>query len=160
MSRSYEIPMPAVSITAVQDLWDIVPATNLPIKILGIILSQITRHGDAQEEMLGWSIHRGLATVGSGGTSATIARVDQSDAAASLTARLNDTTQAVVGGGSDVVLWRDQFNVRQGIYILKPPKMQWVCGAGETRLVISLDTAPSVSMSFRGTVTVQEGLDT
>lgn len=159
MSRIYYVPFSAVAITAPQDLFDLVPAADKPIKLVAMMWDQVTRHGDAQEEMLRWSIHRGLATVGSGGSSVTPSRGDPGDAAASFTARVNDTTQAVVGGGTDTILHRGTFNVRIPFVMIATPEMKWKCSATETRLVISLDTAPSTSMTYSGTAVVQEGID-
>src|SRR6188768_4107048 len=111
-SRMYSVSFDEVALTAQQDLFDIAPATNKPIYIHELILTQSTEVAEAQEEQLHIRFVRGLATVGSGGGSGTVVPLSSSDGATGATVRINDTTKAVVGGGTTDVLRSDSFQVR------------------------------------------------
>lgn len=82
------------------DLFNLAAADDKPIRLRGLILSQSSEIGDAQEENLRITIQRFPATVtnGSGGSSVTPQTLDSIDAAAGFTARCNDTTVATTNG--------------------------------------------------------------
>lgn len=82
------------------DLISIQPADDKPIKLRGMLLSQISEVGDAQEEGLRITVKRLPATftVGSGGSSVTPTPPDSADVACGATVRANDTTVATTSG--------------------------------------------------------------
>ena len=158
--RKYVVPFTAVAITAVQDLFDIAPATNKPCVVYGLTLDNVggtADAGDAQEECLRVEIIRGLATVGSGGSSVTPTKVDSSAvAAAGFTARVNDTTVAVVGGGTQENGPSLGWNVRVPLREFWPEEACMGCSAAETRIVVRLNLAPNDSINVSGTLYVCE----
>jgi hypothetical protein len=156
VGRIYYITFDEVAVTAQQDLFDVAPATNKPIYVHELKLSQSTEVGDAAEEQLHIRMVRGFATVGSGGGSATVARQLASDAAASFTARINDTTKAVVGGGVTDIVDTDSWNVRSGLPLIWTPETRIWVTAADTRIVVQLNTTPGDSVTMSGKLTVEE----
>jgi hypothetical protein len=154
MSRMYTISFTGVAVTAAQDLFALVPGANRPVRIAGIMLSQTTDYGDAQEEGLPLLLRRGQTTVGSGGSVGTAVRIDASDAAAGFTARVNDTTQA--SGGSPEVVFADSWNVRMPYLVMFPPEMRPTVDAAGNRMTLELAGAPADSITMRGTLWVEE----
>ena len=154
--RVYYVTFENVAVTVAQDFFDVAPAANKPCILHGCWISQNNRKQDAQEEFLRIKIIRGFATVGSGGSSFTAVKANSSDGGAGFTARINDTTPAVVGGGVTDVLWADAFNDRSGWVWLPTPEMRPTIENGDTRVVVTLVAAPSASMNFSGTLVVEE----
>lgn len=78
------------------DLLELLPADDKPIKLRGMVLSQISEVGDAASEGLRITVQRFPATVtsGSGGSAVTPVPVDSADAAAGVAAECNNTTVA------------------------------------------------------------------
>lgn len=156
LGRLYAVSFENVAVTAAQDLFDIAPATNKPCRLHACYISQSTEVGDAQEEMLRLKIIRGLATVGSGGGTFTPVPLNENDSAAGFTARINDTTVAVVGAGATEVLWAESFNERVGWQYLPTPEMRPFCSAAKTRIVVTMLTTPADSVTMNGTLIVEE----
>lgn len=155
MSRVYAVTFENVAVVAAQDLFMIAPADDKPVKLLGIMLSQSTETGDAQEEMLRLKVIRGHATVGSLGTVATPAAMSASDPASGATCRVNDTTIASVG--TPVDLLADTFNVRSGYQFWFTPETAPNCSeANGIRLVVRLMGAPLDSVTMGGTLYFEE----
>lgn len=147
MSRMYIVSFENTAITASQDLISIDPATDKPVVIHEIGISQSTETGDAAEEMLRVSIVRGNTTVGSGGTAfSTIPTLGASDDTAGFSARINDTTPASAGTAAN--LWVASFNVRVGIEkIWTPETRPESSGASFICLRLLANPADSVSTS-------------
>lgn len=156
MGRIYSTTFDNVAVTAVQDLFDIAPASNKPVTIHEIVITQSTEIGDAQEEMLRLRFVRGFATVGSGGTAPAMERHDKNDAATGAVVRVNDTTQAVVGAGTTEILRVETFNVRSGYQYLPTPETRIHVDSTDVRLVVQLQGAPVDSVSMSGTITFEE----
>lgn len=101
MSRIYTVVYQG-TITAAggdTDYLEVLPATNKPVKLRGMLLSQISEVGDAAEEGLRISVMRLPATVTSGnGSAVTPQTTDSADAAAGFTAECNGTTVATTSG--------------------------------------------------------------
>lgn len=108
MSRRYYVPYNGTLTTAGgdADLLEALPGDDLPIRLVGIILGQISEVGDAAEEGLRLSVIRMGATVtsGSGGSAVTPVPADGSDAAAGFTAECNNTTVATTSGTATTVM--------------------------------------------------------
>jgi hypothetical protein len=90
------------------DLLSLQPADDKPVRLRGVLLSQITEVGDTGEEGLRVTIRRMGATftVGSGGSAITAAAPvhDSADIAWGFTARCNDTTVATTSGTNQVLV--------------------------------------------------------
>lgn len=158
--RIYTVVFDNVAVTAAQDLFELNPAADKPIRIIGLVCGQTNRVGDANEDMLRWSIVRmtgGTLTSGSGGTAPTPTAVNPGDGAAGFTAEANNTTQASTTG-TTVTAHVDTFNTRVGLQYFPIPEMQ-ISGIDSSAtgiLVVRLLEAPSASTTFSATVWVEE----
>jgi hypothetical protein len=158
--RCYTVQFDNVAVTVAQDFFELNPAADKPIRILGLMVGQTNRVGDANEDMLRWSIVRmsgGTLTSGSGGTSPTPAAILAGDGAAGFTAEANNTTQASTTG-TTTTLHADTFNTRVGLQYAPIPEQQIgaVDSAGTGILVVRLLEAPSASTTFSAVVYVEE----
>jgi hypothetical protein len=95
--RCYSVIFENVAVTAAQDIFELSPADDKPIRILSWELTNVSDFGDAQEEVLRLEWIRGFTTSGSGGTAPTPRPANRSDAAAGFAAEVNNTTQATTG---------------------------------------------------------------
>lgn len=158
--RLYTVSFENVAITAAQDLFMIAPATNKPVLLYGLTIDNVggtADAGDAQEELLRVLIARGYATVGSGGSSFTPTPVHSvAGAAAGFTARTNDTTVAVVGGGTVVNVAALGWNVRVPLREFWPEEASVGCSATDTRIVVRLVSTVNDSIAVSGTLYVCE----
>lgn len=153
MPRAYAVTFNAVAITAAQDLFEISPADDKPVRILGMVLGQYTDFGDAQAEQLGLSIIRGYTASGSGGTAPTPSPLDGIDTAAGFAAEVNNTT--VANTGTAVTLFSDVWNVQAGYQVWFPEGVQPQASQANTTIVVRM-TAPADSITTNGTLFVQE----
>ncbi len=147
--RTYSIQFNNASVSAVQDLLSIYCGASMACELHGIVLGQIT---GVTVQNLRISVKRLPATVtaGSVGNSVTPQKLDRGDAAATATARANDTTQASTSGTA-AVIHSDVFNTVNGYQFFWPPEDRPSAGLSEA-LILSLDTAPSSAMTMSGTV--------
>ncbi len=119
MARMYSVIFSAVSVSAAQDLFEISPADDKPISIVGLELGQSSDAGDVNDELLQLSIIRGFTASGSGGSAPTPAPLEPNDTAAGFTAEVNNTSQA--NTGTTATLWTTCFNIRAGYLNWWPP---------------------------------------
>lgn len=154
MGRTYTVQFENVAVTAAQDFFEITPADDKPVKIVGLFLSQSSDVADAAEEMLRVSIIRGHATSGSGGSAPTPAVLDPVDTAAGFTAEVNNTTIASAGTG--VTLHSESFNIRTGYANWWPPEVCPRASQANTTIVVRLLAAPADSLSMSGTLYLEE----
>ncbi|HWP59542.1 MAG TPA: hypothetical protein VNL14_16740 [Candidatus Acidoferrales bacterium] len=156
MGRVYTIEFENISVTNANgdaDLFEIAPADDKPCKVLGLFFDQISDVGDAQEEMLRYRVIRGHTTSGNG-TPVTPAPLNPSDAAAGFTAKFYSATIASVG--SPVNLHSGSFNIRTGLGLILPPKMQWQVTQAQGLLVVRLMAGPADDLTMSGTMYVEE----
>lgn len=153
MPRSYSVSFSAVAVSAAQDLFEITPADDKPVEIVGIELTQTSDFGDAQDEQLQYTIIRGHTTSGSGGSAATPAPMEPNDTAAGFTAEVNNTTIASAGTG--VTLHTGGWNVRAGYINWFPEGNRPKANQGNTTLVVRM-TAPADAITMSGTLHVRE----
>lgn len=99
------------------DLLEIAPADDKPVKLRGILLSQISEVADAAEEGLRISIMRLPATVtsGSGGSTPTPTPMDSANTAAGAATETGNTTVATTSGTA-VTLCEIGWNIRNSPY--------------------------------------------
>lgn len=154
MGRMYTVQFSAVTVSAVQDFFEIVPASNKPVAVWGLFLAQYSDLGDAAEEIIRYQVIRGHATSGSAGATPTPVPLDEFDSAAGFTAETNNTTQASTG--TTVVLHTGAFNIRAGEQLWLPPEARWRCTAAQNRLVVRLSAAPADGLDMVGTLYVEE----
>lgn len=151
--RIYSVSFNGVSVSAVQDLLAVYAGLSMAFEVHSIQIGQVTQ---TAVEAVRISLNRLPATVtsGSGGTAPTPQKLANSDAAATITARVNDTTQATTNGTSATLL-ADTFNLVNGYQWIFPPDDRPVCGPSQA-IVLSLDSAPAASRTMSGTIIVEE----
>ncbi len=151
--RMYSVIFSAVAVSAAQDLFELTPADDKPVEIVGIELGQSSDSADAQDEQLQISIIRGFTASGSGGSSATPAPLSPADTAAGFAAEVNNTTVANTGTG--VTLHTGCWNVRAGYINWFPEGARPAAGQGNTTIVVR-QTAPADAVTMSGTLWVRE----
>jgi hypothetical protein len=159
MSRVYTVPFSA-TVTAAggdTDLWELTPADDKPIKLRGLLLSQISEVGDTAEEGLRISIIRLPATVTSGnGSAVTPPPCDSVDTAAGFAAETNGTTVATTSGTA-ATLVELGWNNRQSPYEWWAPDPAFAPKVKQPEaLVVRMQTTLADDMTFAGTIWVEE----
>lgn len=153
IGRVYAVTFSAVAVSAAQDLFEITPADDKPVEIVGIELGQSSDAGDAADELLQISIIRGHTTSGSGGSAPTPAPLNPNDTAAGFTAEVNNTT--VASTGTTTTLQTGCWNVRAGYINWFPEGMRPTASQGNTTIVVR-QTAPADAITMSGTLYVRE----
>jgi hypothetical protein len=134
------------------DFFELTAATDKPIEIVALKLANKSEVGDAQEEMVAYSIVRGNTTSGNG-TLTTPQPLDTNAGAASFTAETVASTPA--SAGAAVTLVADTFNIRAGLSEVFPEVMRPKT-AGTALLCVRLLTALVDDAVMSGTVWVRE----
>ena len=134
------------------DFFELDAAAEKPIEIVAIFLANKSEVGDAQEEMVAWSIVRGNTTTGNG-AAATPRPIDSSDGAASFVAETVSSTPA--SAGTAVNLHVDTFNIRTGLQLIFPPDMRPKT-QGADLMCVRLLTALADDATMSGTLYVRE----
>lgn len=153
MARRYAVTFEKVTVTAVQDLVQIIGAAGKIVRIIEVSVSDVdSTLPTAQMMALRCRFLPATVTNGSGGSSPTPRPFDPGDAAASLTAKANSTTPATTNATA-VVLREDGAHLYAGYsYPFPSPP---IIGPSES-FVFELITAPSTTWVMSGTVTVEE----
>ena len=153
MGRLYTVEFNNVAISAAQDLFSILATSNMAFAVHAIELGQKTLTAWEAREV---TIQRFPATVtqGSGGSSYTPAKLGPNDAAATLTAHVNDTTLATTSG-SAAILFARAWELLNGFFWMPPPESRPIVAPGQA-LIVRLGTAPSASMTGSGYCVVEE----
>jgi hypothetical protein len=154
MARVYSVEFENITVSGSQDFFEIAPGDDHPCVVLGMNIDQFSDMGDAQEEGLRYRIIRGYSTTGTGGSTVTPNPLDPSDAAASFTAKTNNTNGAA--SGTPKYLHSGAFNIRSGLYLIFPPEMTPVVNQGQGTLVVRLSGSPLDNLSMSGTLYVAE----
>ncbi|MBO3751524.1 hypothetical protein J5X84_36090 [Streptosporangiaceae bacterium NEAU-GS5] len=141
------------------DLWEILPADDLPVRILGIRLGQVSEVGDAAEESLQLRIIRMRATItsGSGGSAGAPEDVSKSNQAPSFSSETNNTTVATTSGDTETIEYIG-WNERNSPYEIWYPDEELQPKALQTEgLFVRMDSTPADDFTFVGTIWVKEG---
>ena len=151
----------AVSVSAAQDVFEIVAPADSCVLIHDIKLGQYTDFGDAAAEILSVQVIRGFTTSGSGGSAVTPSNLEPWSRAAAATVEANNTTVAQNGTGAVIVA--DAFNVAAGWSMrdalslpngdLQARSGIWLDAA--TRLVVRI-TAPADAITMNATLVFEE----
>ncbi len=155
--RMYTVEFSGGSILAADtdiDWFEITVATQKPIAVHGIAMSQTSDLGDALEEILQWQVVRGHTTSGSGGLTPTIHPTSNNDVAAGLTAEgLNDViASAGTAENGPIHGW----NVRIPLDFFWTPETRPVADNGSLLVVRQITTAPSDLTGVAGCLYVEE----
>lgn len=155
MSRLYTISFEAVTVSAAQDLFEVLVPADASMILHYAIITQRSDAKNAESEMLDFRIMRvtGSPTSGSGGSTPTPRPLSQGDAAAGITAEANNTTR--LSGGTIVTLHKEATNVMSGLYYIPAPEAMPEFSPS-TRLVIGLEVAPEDDLVMNGTLLVEE----
>lgn len=154
-ARIYTVIFSAVAVTTTVDFFEIRPADDKPVDILGLFIGQSSDFGDAQAELLPYTVVRGFTTTGSGGASPTPVPVGSSaGVAAGFTAKTCNTTLATTG--TTTTPHSDTFHVASGEKLWLPEGCEWGCSQADTSIVVRLGTAPADSLTMSGTLYVKE----
>lgn len=151
--RIYTVSFSNVTLSAVQDLIMVKAGASNPIALVSAELGQVTGTSVANQRIRLQMIPA-TVTTGSGGGAGTVSKWIASDAAASATARINDTTQAT-SSGTIIDLWDDTWNIVNGWLWVPPIPSRPPVAAVSAAFRISLDTAPS-SIVTNCTLTFEE----
>ncbi len=156
MGRLYSVPFSAVSVSAAQDVFEVLAASAKPFYLHEVGIAQSSDFGDAQAEGLSVLIKRatGSYTSGSSGSTVTPAKHNTNDAAAGPTAEVNNTTQASAGSGALTTVRAEAFNVQSGYQYLPPPEQRYFFLSAEA-VVVSI-TAPADAVTMSGTLVFEE----
>lgn len=151
--RIYTIGFQNVTISAVQDMIAVYAGSSKVFAVLQVNIGQVTATSIANQRVRLRYLPV-TVTTGSGGSAVTPRPYVSGDAAATVTARQNDTTQATTNGTA-VDLQDDSWNVINGYLWVPPvpsrPPVIGISGA----LIVSLDTAPA-SIVTNMSVVVEE----
>jgi hypothetical protein len=151
--RIYTVSVSNATLAAVQDMISITVGASKIIAILSVNIGQVTGTSVANQRI---RLRYLPVTVsaGSGGSAITPRPWVPGDAAATVTARQNDTVQATTNGTA-IDLWDDQWNIINGFIFVPPipsrPPIIGISGA----FILSLDTAPA-SLVTNYSVTFEE----
>lgn len=151
--RLYAVSFSAVAVSAAQDLIGLLATANMAFKVHYVELGQKTLTSWEAKEI---TLRRNpaTATVGSGGSAATPRPFNPGDAAATVTARTNDTTAQTTSGTQAILLARD-WEFLNGFFWMPAPEQRPIIKPSEG-FAINLGTAPSGSMTASGTVWIEE----
>jgi hypothetical protein len=136
------------------DLWELTPADDKPIEIVGLVLAITSELGDAADEWGAIQIIRGLATTGSGGGTPTPAPLGPIDTAAGFT--VEDRNSTIATAGTAVTLFADGVNVRAGYQIWFPDGCGPMASQANTLLVVRQSTTWADDVTASGTLFVRE----
>lgn len=158
MPRTYTCQLNAATLAANSgnptDLFELTPADDKPIRILGLVIGQTSDVGDTNSENLGIKISRGFTATGSGGNAAANGvPLDPNDATSGFTFESNNTT--VASSGTEAVLFSDVWNTQAGYQVWFPEGAQ-PQGSQANTLVTVRVTAPADAVTLSATVFVQE----
>jgi hypothetical protein len=135
------------------DFFELTPADDRPIVLIGLLLAVKSEVGDAQEEQISYGLVSDNATTGNG-TSATPRPTDSRDAAAGFTAETVASTPA--SAGTAVELMNDTFNVRSGLQLWLPDEYRIKIDQADVMLCVRLWTALADDATISGTAWVLE----
>lgn len=153
--KLYTVSFTAVAATAQVDFFEITAAATRILMVHAIELYQSTEVGDAAEEELTILVKRNTSgsTSGTGGASPTPAPIEANQGASGFTADTMNTTK--MSTGTPVTLAAYAWNIRGPFEKIYTPEMRWVVSPSE-RLAVELTTTPADSITFSGTLTVEE----
>lgn len=151
--RIYTMGFQNVTLSAVQDLFNVSAGASKIFAVLSVNIGQITATSVANCRIRLRYLPT-VVTAGSGGTAGTLKPFVSGDASVTITGRINDTTQAS-SSGTIVDIWDDQWNIINGFIWVPPvPSRPPVIGLSGA-FIVSLDTAPA-SIVANGSITVEE----
>ncbi len=153
MGRFYTVTIDAVAVSAAQDLFGLLATASMAFKVHELFLGQKTLT-TAEMRQITCKRMPATATVGSGGSAATPRKDLSGDAAATFTARINDTTPQTTGGTAEPVYADDWYYSNQNLIWI--PREKGPVIKPSDGFVVNLPTAPSGSMTVSGSLKIEE----
>lgn len=152
MPRTYFLAFNGVTISAAQDLFEVSPASNKPVKLISAV---VTVDSDETNQQLKCTVQRrtGSPTSGSGGSTPTAYKVASADASAGFSVEANNTTRA--SGGTQEVLHAEGWP-SQGGWAYKPIPEEQPVFIDTELLIIGFEVAPTAGIAMSGSLVVQE----
>ncbi len=152
MGRIYSVSFVDVSVSAAQDLFEILCAAD---KILTLHAVNISQRNSVTSEQLLISLRRvsGAPTSGSGGSTPSAVPLVPGDASSGATIEANNTTQLT--GGTNSIIWAEAFNALAGFSFVPPYEMRPKI-SGQTRFLVELEQAPAAALTMSGTIIFEE----
>lgn len=152
MPRRYRISTEGVSVSAAQDLIQVNGASGKMVKVLGVGVGASNQSPTNQQIALRCRYLPATVTNGSGGSTPTPRPIDPGDAAATLTARANSTTQATTSGTA-ILLHAAGANLLGGYDFMFPSPILVPSGAAFT---FELTGAPTGTVNLSSWAEVVE----
>lgn len=151
--RMYSAVFSGVTVSAAQDLFELLAPSTAAIVIHGVSITQDTSE---TSEQLPFTIKRIPATVtsGSGGGTATPRRMAPGDAASGATVEINNTTRASSSGTIEILRRRAE-NILNGVHWLFTPEERIVVPPSGT-VIVGLETAPAAALTMSGEIVFEE----
>src|SRR5262245_62047363 len=158
MAGFYTVVFENVTVSASQDLFELTPADDKPVRLRGLVLSNvggIADAGDAQEELLRLLVRRGHSTGGSGGTAPTSRPLDPKQQAYAGTSEVNSTT--IASAGTAIDLHADGWNVRVPyVFWWSEAELRPQASQADVTIVVRLLSTPADGISVSGTLYFEE----
>lgn len=153
--RCYRIPFTDISVSAAQDLFEVISDSTKVTRIKELHLSQSSDPGEAAEELLRIQLKSGSTIGGSGGSSVTPTPLHLGDPAFAGTAARNNTTQATHSFGSFDIHEAFTFNTRMGLVRVFTPQT-WITIPPSQAFLVDLIAAPADALTMSGVLVVEE----
>lgn len=155
----FSVPFENVAVSAAQDFFEIAPADDKPVRLLGFNVDNVggtADAGDSQEEFWRVAVVRGHSSSGSGGGTVTSPHRIQGTGAgtASFTAEINNTTIASAGSPGTIVAMG--INVRAPGFYWFPERVEPTASQADSLIVVRLLSTPADSINLSGTLFVEE----
>lgn len=151
MGRMYVCPMPAVAVTAAQDLYEVLSPADSTTKLWEIHVSQSGSTTSTQVRMT-LKYVTGAPTSGSGGSTITPSPVSPGDAAYGGTVERNNTVR--ISGGTSTTKIDEGFNFLNGFEWIATSEKTAYEASPSTYLVLGLETV--VTMTLQGYLVLEE----
>jgi hypothetical protein len=153
----YSVTFAATTVAAASgdvDWFEISPADDKPIEIVGMEIDVTSELGDAAEEWVPFQILRGHTTGGSGGSAPTPVDLQLSGAAAGFAAEVLNTT--VASTTTPLICHAGAVNVRAGYVNWWPEGCGPMAGQGNTTIVVRQMAAVTDDVTMTGTLYIRE----
>lgn len=154
MGRVYSVSSADVSVSATQDLLNLTATANMAFKLLRFECGQRSLATTWEAKPIRFRRVPATVTAGSGGSAVTPRPYNNGDAAATVTARANDTT-AMTSSGTIVDLLTDMFVFFNGFLWVSTPRDEIIIAPSQG-LAINMPTAPSGATNISCTAVIEE----
>ena len=156
MINIYTAVLAPTAVTVAADLFEITPASNVPILIHGLRVFQTSDFGDAQDEVIGLAIVAGNTTSGSGGNAAAAPAKRGGTIQATASATFESANTTAASAGTARTCYSTGWNVRAPLEIVFTPEQRIRVSAGETLCVLRMLGAPADSLTIGASIDFEE----